>query len=305
MTLEAAVLSFYLLFPVLTDGQIYIDHKLGNRILSEKERIQQISRLQDFLAGKRIIDDASLIIDAKVPLLMNEIGIGAEELSFKTDEGKIHLLEFGVEKFSVEQNSDAGKNIVYSNNRQFVQTSYDERFRIFEKTVWQNAEKSSDVKLLQRTVFSYEGDDITPSSVSYEYLTKNVIEQISYNKAGNPVQMHSYLLQDGKRILTKLLSYTYDDRQRILSKEIKSYGRSVSDSKTVYRYTAKSSEPDVKYYEKGILRSSTIHESDSVYNTTTYFDNRYSITVTYQNKKRIKEVVSINGVRQRARTFDE
>lgn len=305
MTLEAAILSFYLLFPILTDGQIYIDRKLGHGIISDRERMQTISRLQDFLAGKRIIDDSSLIIDTNIPLLVNEIGLGAEELTFKTDDGKIHLLEFGVEKFSVEQNSAAGKNVVFVNNRQFLQTTYDEQFRISEKTLWQNSEKSSDIKLLQRTSFYYDDESLTPSSVSYEYITKNIIEQIAYNTAGKPVKIHTYLLEDGKRMLTKLHLYSYDAKQRLVSEEVKSYGTKTSSSKTVYKYTNKSPEPDVKSYENGVLRSSTTYESADRYYTTTYFDNRYSITVTYQNKKRIKEVVSLNGVRQRARTFDE
>ncbi|MCR5762340.1 MAG: hypothetical protein K6G00_03030 [Treponema sp.] len=306
MTLEAAVLSFYLLFPFLTDGQIYIDRKLGYRILSDLDRTHEISQLQDFLAGKHFIENFTSVIDTgNCRRLMNEIGMGAEEVSFKSSEGKIHLLEFGVEKFSVEQNSSSSKNVVYSNNRQISQIVYDDYYRISEKTIWQNAEKSSDIKLLQKIVYSYEDDSGTPSVVSYEYLTKNIVEQISYNKAGNPVKVQSYLLQDGKRMLTKLQSYAYDDKQRLVSEEIKSFGNNSSNSKTIYKYTKTALEPDTKFYKDGVLRSSTTYENSDRYYTTTYFDNRYSITVTYQNKKRIKEVVSINGVRQRARTFDE
>ncbi|MBR1912588.1 MAG: hypothetical protein IJ828_09575 [Treponema sp.] len=305
MTLEAAILSFYLLFPVITDGQIYIDRNLEQRILSDRERIHKISLLQDFLAGRHTIDDSSFVIQAHVPLLMNEIGLGAEEHTFKNNDGKIRLQEFGVEKFSVEQNASAGKNVVYVNNRQFLQISYDEHFRISEKTLWQNSEKSSDIKLLQKTTFHYEGESEKLSSVSYEYISKDMMETISYNKAGNPVRIRSYTMYDGKWVLTKLHTYSYDEKQRIVSEEESSYGNKSFASKTVYRYTKKSPEPDIKYYENGVLRSSTTYDSADLYNTTTYFDNRYSITVTYQNKKRVKEVVSLNGVRQRARVFDE
>lgn len=305
MTLEAAVLSFYLLFPVVTDGQRYIEHKFVRESLSERQKIQQIAKLKDFLAGKHYIDDSSLVINANIPLLMNEIGLGAEELLHKKDDEKIRLLEFGVEKFSVEQNCFSGKNVVNVNNRQFLQTSYDDYYRVIEKTLWLNGEKSSDVKLLQRTVYNYDDDGTVPATVSHEYISKNKIEQISYNKFGNPVRIHSYTIKDGKRILTNRQSFLYDSSQRIISEETNSYTINAPSSKTVYTYTKKSKEPDTKYYEGGILRISTTYESNDRYRITTYFDNRYSITVTYQDKKRIKEVVYLNGVRQRERTFDE
>ncbi len=306
MTAEAAVLAFYLLFPVWNGRQELLAHAAKKEFPTAMQKRETLAELTDFLSGKQRVDLADWQIQGNVPRLMDEIGLGAEEVLRKDSDGALRLLEYGVERFA----TNGGRTVVSVNDKQFIQTVYDESYRLAEKSVWQNSQEARGIKLLSRSRYGYSSNAVSalPSSLTEELFDEGKVIISGFNADGKTSSVRTYILVKNGRRLVQQDSYTYDRQKRLSSEENVSYAASGAKqhvTKSVYTYTKNSSRPDTKYYEDGTLRIETSYLAQDKYRTTTYFDNRYSITATFENGKKLSEVIYVNGVKQRERTFND
>lgn len=61
----------------------------------------------------------------------------------------------------------------------------------------------------------------------------------------------------------------------------------------------------MSYYENEILRMRTVYQSENVYNETMYFDDGFTVLAYYENNVKRLEIVSINGVELRRKSFEK
>lgn len=310
MTVEAAVLSFYLLFPLWNARQEMLAPAAKKEVLAAAQKKETVAELKDFLSGRHSVDLAGWEISARVPRLMDEIGLGAAEVLWKDKDGGLRLLEYGVERFAADGGKNETQTVVSVNDKHFVQTVYDKDYRIAEKSVWRNSQDPGAVKLLRRSSYSYNaaGSGTLPTSVTEEFLEDKKVVTSNFTATGKVSSVRTYVVLKSGRRLVQQDSYTYDREQRLASEENISYASSGAKqqvTRSTYAYTKKSSHPDTKYYEDGVLRIETNYLAEEKYCVTTYFDRNYSVSATFENGKKLSEVMYVNGVKQRERTFND
>ena len=304
MTLEAAVLSFYVLFPVWTDSQSAIALAC-DKVPSARERIaKEVSYVLD--NPRLALSDVDSEIQ-KVGSLMQSLGLDAQEIHYTKDDGTLRLLSYGIEKTSLVSDISAGvMNNVSVNDKQFTQIVWDEHKRIKEKSVWRNAAVSSAVKMISKETYFYEFKDNPSivSSVAKEFLSQDKASRTYYTINGRISDLRHYNITKKGWVMTIRERYQYDSSGRVSSLRETSYEKGGIETRTVYSYSENSRHPDTKYYEDGVLRIQTEYSDEEVYKVTTYFQKNFYIEAFYENGRKLKEVVYNNGKVQRTRTFE-
>ncbi len=310
MTLESAILSFYLLFPVWNESQEYLIKSAQKLSASNNQGL--VRNMNYFLEHPRLaINDADLVISG-MPNLMEELGMSAQEILFSDEDGKLRTFEYGIEKLSSgsvpassSKNSDFYSAVVSSNDKLFTQTLRDKNSRVVEKTTWQNASNSNGISIVRKTTYKYDyGSDSASLCEKEDYLS-HMVTRISYNQSGKETSEQSYVRKDGTLYTVSKVYYSYDKLGRISSVSNNSFEKGIPNTKTVYKYTNVSTKPDSSYYEDGVLRIQTVYSAENLWEVTTFFDRRYKIIASYDNGRKICETVYLNGNVQRTRIFND
>ncbi len=310
MTIETAVLSFYLLFPLLSPGQ----EKLAascNRNLNPRNRDLVVGSLEYLLDHPedahhdpaQVAGEAARIDTSGIPRLMESLGLSSGDLPFYSGEGMLRSMESGVEKSSWGA-VDGGNASVYANDRRFVQSVRDGSSRIVEKTVWSNAKEFKNIKLLRKMRYSYTGDSQDPSFLEDEDFEAQTVRQVHYDAAGRISLEQDYVVWGGARHSSGSRRFSYDSRGRLASESSSGGGNGTPATRTRYVYTGSSSKPDTFYYEDGMLRTKTEYSAENDWVQTTYFSSHYSISASYRNGVKVSESVYSDGKLQRTRTYE-
>ena len=139
MTIETAVLSFYLLFPYWSGRQEQLAASCG-RNLEPRNRELVVSSLESFLAHPEdahhdpalVAGEAAAIDTSSLPKLMARLGLSSGEQAYYDGDGALRSYKLGVEQASWGNVGD-GFSSVYANDSRFVQTLRDGRGRIVKK----------------------------------------------------------------------------------------------------------------------------------------------------------------------------
>ncbi len=310
MTIEAAVLSFYLLFPVWSEGQEQLAASCGKN-LSPRNKDLLVAGIENMLEHPEdahhdaalVAGEAATIDTSSIPRLMERLGLSSGDVPFYSAGGSLRSLESGVERSSWGAGTE-GVSSVYANDKNFVQSVRDDRSRITEKTVWLNAKESKNIRLLRKMLYQYEGDSQTPSFMEDENLEAQTVSQFRYDASGRVVSEKVYVIWGGKRHPGGSKSYSYDSKGRLASESSSAGAGGVPATRTRYDYTGASSKPNSFYYEDGMLRSKIEYTAENDWVQTTYFSSHYNIAATYRNGVKVSESVYNDGKLQRTRTYE-
>ncbi|MCR5620876.1 MAG: hypothetical protein K6G18_03380 [Treponema sp.] len=310
MTIEAAILSFYLLFPSVTERQAELEASCHRR-LTPRNRELIVSSLEYFLEHPEdahhdaalVAGESATIDTSSIPKLMESLGLSPGDSLFYSGDGTLRSLESGVEKASWGVDDDFSSSS-YANDRQFVQSVRDRSGRIVEKTVWKNAQEYKNIKMLRKMSYSYTGDSQTPSFLEDEDYAAQTVRQLRYDSAGRVSREQLFVIWGGSRHPGGSKSYSYDSQGRLASESSSAGSGGIPATRTRYVYTSVSSKPDTFYYEDGMLRTKTEYSAENDWVQTTYFSSHYSISASYRNAVKVSESVYVDGKLQRTRTYE-
>ena len=339
MDISAAVLAFYLLFPVYDPAQDMLAKKMGADSVSFEERLSSHNELLDMLSAVELndgnfedlsdfadledveTDPSSFLYELENPefgpqgegtSIAQRLGLGnvAEEL-YTSSEERLSLFEFGEEFFVGPESVSGKKTAVSVNADEIVRTEYDDLYRILERTVWKNAKTFAATEMKVRTCYTYSGASKLPNFRTEEFLLDGTYRETRF--AGkNPTQVLFYSVSKDdagnvKRHLKNKSAITYDAKGRIAIDEESVYFDDGSSrvQKSIYTYSVTSKIPSVDFYEDGVLRMRTDSTTELDYEQILYFDGDARVQTRYKNGVLVEEVFFLGDEEKSRRTFDE
>ncbi len=322
MDLALAILSFYLLLPVLYPEQKNLLN-LAKPNQNEKENFVTRQELVEFLSGgntqeilqENIIppllenasDEASTVEEDASLEQKNKNEESATQIILKSSSNKIRLFEFGEEQFGLNSN-DKEKSLISVNSELFTLSTYDENSRLVEFVEWKNGSTLEDSLMLRKISYSYteEADSETklPKIISTVKREENFkdktlsLSQFDENSLLKRCDVYT-IEEDGKYFKTKSCAYNYDDEKRILLKREIYYYKEGDEAAKIsrvakkysYKYKENFENPDIEYFENDVLRLKTEYLSDSNYVETSYFDGGLEIKSYYENNVKLSSKI--------------
>ena len=247
------------------------------------------------------------------------------EMSFTDSSGRLRRFSYGEEHFSVRE-TDGQKTIVDNAAGLTVRRFFDGQNRMTKKERFMIGSSAKDIKLLSSRTYAYREESILPFQMTEEITDGKKRNVTEYDERGLAISLETshYVEQKAKkkdepppepRLVKDTMSrWTYDDAKRMTEEEIVTYfysktatGREKIEKDTIkkqFHYGASERHPDVSYYENGELRIRTVYESENVYNETMYFDGGFVVQTRYENSVKKSEVISVDGIELRRRTFE-
>lgn len=239
--------------------------------------------------------------------------------SVRTDgSGRLRLLDYDDCQFAAGTGASTGagasagagsRNVVTVDAGTFAQSVFDSLCRVVERTEWKNAASSRDCVLLARKTYRYrtaaDPADVLPSQVTENRYDRHSLTETFFDAAGNPVKVQEFSTAGAKRSKLRERTMRYDASRRLTEESVVSYDGKTPRKKTTYSYTGKSSRPDSRYYEDGMLRIVTVYSTEDSCVVDTYFEKDYVVSVRYTDGRRTLETVTVGGRERSRRSFDE
>ncbi len=319
MNIASAILSFYLLLPVIYPRQ----QKLLNLVKpnpDERKNFLLRQELIEFLQNNKSFQENeqnALFLEnsdenaENFTNQQNQEDAENQELTaqniLKNSLNKIRLFEFGEEKLELNS-KDAKKSLVSVNSQTFTLNSYDENSRLTEIVEWKNAENSENATMLKKTTFSYEEEFDAQSAKSIIKTTRKTVEDfqentltlILYNENLLPFRSQKFSVdKNGNHTRIQNSAIDYDEEKRIVQyREINYYKTdnfldaiSRLSKRYVYKYSSENENPDFEYYENNVLRLKTQYLNSQDYVETAYFDNNIKVESRYENNVKISSKI--------------
>lgn len=326
MNIASAILSFYLLLPVIYPRQ----QKLLNLVKpnpNEKENFLLRQELVEFLQNN-INSQNALFSEENTSLNAEDFSFNVENQNINSEKpelaenqnlenqnqesvsqnilvnslNKIRLFEFGEEKLEVNS-KESKKSLVSVNSQTFTLSSYDENARLSEIVEWKNAQNSESSIMLKKTSFSYEdGFDLDGKSIikssrkTVQDFQEKTLTVTLYNEDLLPTRSQKFSLDENQnRTRLQSSAFDYDEEKRVVQyREINYYKAdnfidaiSRLSKKYVYKYSMENSNPDLEYYENNVLRLKTQYLNEQDYIETAFFDNNIKVESRYENNVKI------------------
>lgn len=258
--------------PDFDDGQ-WVDEIINQ---SEEERIaDELESLQEL---DKII---------KAPYSKENLNVDPVENRLTDSNNRLKIMEYGKEVFIPVEGSDKLEFINKSDSK-VSRNIFDSKYRIITKEVWSIPDVENAVLKLKEE-YSYMDDSAVPfKKISTTSEGKNIVY---YNTKGLTQKTESYETGKTDKLISSF-AYTYDDKDRVTSEEVRDYTvKPVVIKKQVYIYNQNEElPPDYEYYENEELKTSTVYEAKGVYVTTIHFDKEYYVKTYYKDFAKIKDV---------------
>lgn len=296
----------------------YLDkeQELMTFLNNDEDGIELNNSIENPLYGEQ--SESSPLIN-QVYLAQDDESLNIGEILYRTNDLMLRLLRVGSEDFLYKINSSKSQTI-YVNDDLFVRYISDDNYHVIEKDVFKNASSFSDIYLKFRTYYDYENNYLFKTSYE-DFENKKVIVTTYKNK--NPISVETYLMKDfdvlqflyidrvviSDFLLESSILREFNSENKIISEEVIKYDYSKKDfpekkiSKNVFTYTDKSSNPNYKYYENGVLCLEVKYSDEKSYVEYVYFSNKYEIRNRYINGKKVSEVYYEDGKEIRRRSF--
>lgn len=227
------------------------------------------------------------------------------EKKYLNENRTLSLYSYDDESLSV-QKTDSGNTLVKAAGKNAVRSYYDEEMRLVKKENWDVSGGISSSKIIDTQEFKYSSGAKPVSSVVY---SENERHELFYDKKGRISGAKNYGLfkkdenKPGKFVLESRTEWKYSESGKILEKYSEEYSYSknkskvvnISSKKEVYEYKVQDSSPDYYFYEDGKLRVSTVHSSAESYVTTMTFDGGFTVESYFENGRRKKDLLYLNG----------
>ncbi|MCR5723862.1 MAG: hypothetical protein K6G80_02095 [Treponema sp.] len=239
------------------------------------------------------------------------------ELYYTSSDDSLRRFTFGKEDFA-SMVQDGTVQLTDSDGKKIVRRSYDDAFRLVRKETFSLGKDAASLQRL--TVKNIRYRDESNRILETELLdesskTRTVTE---YDEHALPVQLSSFHTEKEpleKEFLDKKTVYAYDEQNRLVAEHTIFWTRSFDEKKRMteksrtvrhtYAWDGKGGEakPDTAYYEDDTMRIQTEYESPLVYTETLFFDGGFSVQTRWEDHMKTLEIILLNGVEQRRRTF--
>ena len=327
MTLEAMVLSLYMIFPIISAPQKQLqEHYLesnqtdrssieidgGSSLLATLEEWNVLMQ-NEFLNTEEegiAIDNLELLENPELgpQSAGSALALGLEEESYaeivyKNSLRRLAFFNYGEEYFTPSAPLDGSNSIVNVNSSIIVRNIYDDQYRLSEKITWKNAPTVKDSEMLSKITYYYGNTSSSiPVRERRELYDKKLVNVIRYSPSGKVLQFEKYSKASAKskEVLEQKITYDYDSKNRVIKEEssdlVKDEGRYIN-KKREYRYLRSGVKPTVWYYEEGKLRILTEYgENDDSYVETVFFDEGFSIKSEFKDGVKVNETIYHAGL---------
>ncbi len=321
MTLEAMVLSLYMLFPIISPQQEQLqEHYLethaeqrnsiemdGGQSLTAALNEWNLYMQEEFLdtsEGEIAIDNLELLENPEFgpQSAGSALALGLEEenyaeIVYKNSLKRLAFFNYGEEYFSPSSPLDGSNATVNVNSSIIVRNVYDDLYRLKEKITWKNAPTVKDSVMLSKIEFFYgSGDSSFPVRERQELYEKKIVNVIRYSPSGKVLQFEKFSKAGpkSKEVLEQKIVYDYDSKGRVILEESSDRVEDGSfvERKREYKYVTDGVKPSVKYYENGVLRLQTEYGfSDYTYVETVFFDGGFSIKSEFKDGVKVNETI--------------
>ncbi|MCR5288993.1 MAG: hypothetical protein K6E51_03250 [Treponema sp.] len=215
-----------------------------------------------------------------------------------TDEYSVFVVpEDTIQVFSVSNATDTTV-LIDRTGSEVKRRMYDANKLLQREEEWRIADDTKDMIFVSLTVYSYiPHSSVLDTCIIYSYETKQVETQL-FTAAGlleRVVTAHYEGDVVTETTTDSITTFTYDEQSRIIDKKEELYVGSKHTKRQVYNYTDKSHKPDYVYYEDGKVRIKTVYSAENDYVQTSYFDEGYSVVVTYVDGTKVSETYLLNG----------
>ncbi len=288
-----------------------------------------------FLLVSLFSQDLSSVVEQKksasdVPetsLLSALDGKDEEGLSeYKEEKDIINRLRTGqLRKFIHEKESlsiydkDRNENLVLTSSSTdlLVRRTYTKDYTILKKEVFNNPATFNGLKKKSLTEYFYSGNEVLKTSKT-EFFDENRYEETQFLPSGKIASIEKYHYEedkDKKKYLQKdsELTFSYDNQGRLSVKKIiqnfqdlNKAGKKIITKRTrtyEYKYGAYSN-PNVFFYENGVLREKLIYTTQTDFTQTLYFDEEFSVVSEFKDGIKVEEIVFLNGNEVRRQIFE-
>ena len=256
MNVLAVSFFLYLLFPVIDESQPWFEKVLVNPPLSESEKFIKKQELVQFLTAPKFVstkEEESLLEESSEMLLLNS----RNELS---------LLQVQDEQLALEHLPNGSRESITVNSSQIVRREYDDLLRLASVIVWKNARSASEVLLLSRENYIYsQGEE------SHLIRNKNPVREVRKGET--------------ESVITRTFDY---DGRLVSQEEVFTLEGKSTVKRFEYTYTS-FSEPNMFYFEDGILRMTQKYEGNSRWRQTVFFDGGFSVVTLYEDFVKVEE----------------
>lgn len=239
----------------------------------------------------------------------------AVEKKYLNEDNALSLYSYDDEELSV-QKTDSGSTIVKSDGKKTVRSYYDEEMRLVKKENWDISGGISSSKIVETQEFKYS-DGAKPFASTI--VSENEKHEILYDQKGRVVSSKNYAFfkkdekKAGKFVLESKTEWKYSESGKILEKYFEEYSYDknksrvlgTSSKKDVYEYKIQDGSPDYFFYENGKLRVSTIYSSADSYITTMTFDGGFVVESYYENGRRKKDLLYLNGIVRSVQDYEK
>ncbi len=293
------------------DGKWIRDLFFGGNIFSVRapEKYSAISeRLQN--------SDAAEIDEIAGSILRNSAEENpVPEKTYLNEDKTLSLYSYDEENLSVQKTGD-GSTLVNSDGKKTVRYYYDEKMRLVKKENWDISGGISSSKIIDFQEFEYS-DGSKPFAGTI--CSDNEKHEILYDQNGRIISSKNYVLfkkdekKSGKFVLESKTEWKYSESGKILEKYFEEYSYNKNKSKVlgtstkkdVYEYKIQDGPPDCYFYENEKLRVSTVYSSADSYVTTMNFDGGFVVESYYENGRRKKDLLYLDGIIRSVQNYEK
>mgnify|MGYP007101867857 CR=1 FL=1 len=254
-----------------------------------------------------------------------------KEFSYTKKDGELRRFAYDGEHFSLSTEGDDTIVVNYYGDK-LIRKRFDSFYRLVKTEQFKTAATARNMSLETQTDYTYAGEtNLLKSSIEDLFSTKKHREQ-RFDENGRSIYLleSHYEERENKKAKKKDAGTTeketvrlddrkttkaYDARGRMTEEEIctwsyktNSFGRNLVEErvvKNVYTYHENASLPaDLAFYENGELHLERKYTTASDYSEKLYFDGGFSVELVYEGGLKKTEIIYLNDVEQRRRTFD-
>lgn len=251
-----------------------------------------------------------------------------QEILYRKNDGSLRKFSYGEEQFSLSNNN---QNIILTNvrNNFVIRKFFDENLILLKTQVYNNPKLQKDFTLLKQTDYFYDEKFLKVQKQTEENFQSNTrIEKFfddstlltmqiksHYEKQEEIEEQNTEKSEEEKLVTDEIQKFNYNSENKITEKYLETFFtkkdlngkeeiiKNSQQEKFIYHEYSKN--PDILYFENGVLRRKTVYKDDSNYSVTVYFDTNHSVVTDYKDDLKILEVFYFNDSELRRNSFEK
>lgn len=237
---------------------------------------------------------------------------------------RLRLFNYGEETFVLDSSYNGRSTFVTRDDDRILRRYYDDALRLKKIETWNIKGGVKDAAIVALEEFEYSGNSIYPSSSSS--ISETAYSATTYDENGKPTLIRLFSIatddenpdeknimeaKNRERILESVSSWKYSEEGKMIEssfQKMESDGKKVAFSRRE-TYSYKNSEdedvpPDYEFYEDEQLRTKIVYKNSDNYEMSYFFDGGYVVTETFEDGKKISDLVMQNGSFVRGQNYE-